>query len=540
MAFDVLIAGAGPAGLSAAIALKKTDPSLSVCLIEKSSEIGGHIVSGALMDPRAVKELLPDHSLEELGLTTPVRTEKLFFLTHKKKFSIPFVSLLLPSKNNHGNFALSLSEFCKKLAAIAEELGVEIYPGFAGSKLATEDNKVIGIITGDMGLNREGEEKADFMPGMLLRARQTILAEGVRGSLTHHARCLFNLSAESDPQTYGLGIKEVWEIPAEKHRPGFIQHSFGWPLDNKTYGGGFLYHYGKNLVSYGFVVALDYENPWLSPFEEMQRLKKHPAFAKHFEGGRRIGYGARALSEGGWQALPKLSFPGGILIGDSAGFLNVPRLKGIHTAMKSGMLGAEAILEAFKNNEAEASSFEKRFKDSWLGKELYKARNIRPAFARLGTILAAPYVFLDETIFRGKLPWTLRHHRSDSQSLRNADEMPEIDYPKPDNQLTFDRPSSVFLANITHDDNQPDHLKIGTTATWEEMNWDRFKAPETRFCPAGVYETEPSPTKFGRHILKVSPQNCLHCKSCVIKDTRQELEWVPPEGGSGPNYGPGM
>ncbi|QCE35780.1 electron transfer flavoprotein-ubiquinone oxidoreductase [Acetobacteraceae bacterium] len=540
MTFDVLIAGAGPAGLSAAIALKKADSSLSVCLIEKSAEIGGHIVSGALIDPKAIKELLPEYSFEDLGLTTPVSEEKLFFLTEKQKIAIPFVPFLLPSKNNHGNYALSLSEFCKKLAEIAEELGVEIYPGFAGAKLAFENQKLVGIITGDMGRDRHDAPKSDFMPGMLLRAKQTILAEGARGSLTTHAKRHFNLCRDSDPETYGLGIKEVWEIPAENHRPGFIQHSFGWPLDGKTYGGGFLYHFGKNLVSYGFVIALDYKNPWLSPFEEMQRLKTHPAFSEHFKGGRRIAYGARALTEGGWQSLPKLSFPGGILVGDCAGFLNVPRLKGIHTAMKSGMLGAEAILEALKNNADQATTFEEKFKNSWLAKELYQARNIRPAFAKLGTFLASPYVFLDETLFRGQLPWTLHHREEDSDSFHNADEMPEIIYPRPDNKLTFDRPSSVYLANISHDDNQPNHLLIGSTQTWEERNWDQFKGPETRFCPAGVYGAEPNPDKPGYHILQISPQNCLHCKTCVIKDVRQELEWIPPEGGSGPNYGNGM
>lgn len=539
MLFDVLIVGAGPAGLSAAIRLKQLKPQASVCVLEKGSEVGAHIVSGAVIEPRSLDELLPDWRDLDAPLQTQVSSEKFLFLTEARAFDLPFFERLMPALSNHGNYVVSLGSFCRFLAGQAEALGVEIYPGFAAATPLIEGDRLCGVIVGDMGVGRDGQPGPQYAPGMILRARQTILAEGARGSITKAIMARYHLRENVDPQTYGLGIKEVWEVPHEQHRPGFVQHSFGWPLDDQTYGGAFLYHFGENLVSFGFVVGLDYRNPYLSPFQEMQRVKTHPAFAAHFKNGRRLIYGARALSEGGFQSIPRLSFPGGMLTGDTAGFLNVPKIKGTHTAMKSGMLAAEEAASVLDAPEgcAATSDLNARLEKSWLADELYKARNFRPAFARWGTRLGAIYAGLDTLLFRGRAPWTLHHRHPDNISLQPAATSKSIPYPKPDGSLTFDLTSSVYLSSTNHEEDQPVHLKLRDEALWKAVNRDFYDCPETRYCPAGVYETIEVPE--GR-ALQINAQNCVHCKSCDIKDPEQNIDWCPPEGGGGPNYPAGI
>ncbi len=535
MEFDVVIVGAGPAGLSAAIRLKQLAPDAGVCVVEKGGEVGAHILSGAVIETRALSELLPDWKDAGAPLLTPAGEDRFLFLTETRAFKLPTP----PQMHNAGNYVVSLSDVCRWLGTQAEGLGVEIYPGFAAAEVLIEGDRVVGVATGDMGITKEGEHGPNYQPGMELRASYTLFAEGCRGSLTKKVATRFNLRDGRDPQTYALGIKELWEIPAAQHQPGLIEHSVGWPLDRNTYGGSWLYHWGDNLVSYGFVVGLDYHNPWLSPFDEMQRFKTHPAMRKHFEGGRRISYGARALSEGGLQSIPKLTFPGGALIGDTAGFLNVPKIKGTHAAMKSGMLAAEAVAEALEHNRpAEPESYESRFRESWLFEELRGARNIRPSFAKFGLYGGIAYSALDTVLLRGRAPWTMHHAHADHEGLRPAKEAPRIAYPKPDGKLTFDRLSSVFISNTNHEENQPPHLQLRDPGRWQGVNWEQFASPESRYCPAGVYEAVG--VEQGEPRLQINAQNCVHCKTCDIKDPTQNIDWETPEGSGGPNYPGGM
>jgi electron-transferring-flavoprotein dehydrogenase len=535
MEFDVVIVGAGPAGLAAAIRLKQLAPETTVCVVEKGGEVGAHILSGAVIEPRALDELLPDWKERGAPLTTPAGEDRFVFLTKKRAIKLPTP----PQMHNHGNYIVSLGNVVRWLGQQAEEMGVEIYPGFAAAELLEEDGRIVGVATGDMGVEKDGEHGSNYQPGMELRATYTLFGEGCRGSLTKTLAERFNLRDGRDPPTYALGIKELWEVPAEIHRPGLIEHTVGWPLDPGTYGGSWLYHWGDRMVSYGFVVGLDYKNPWLSPFDEMQRFKTHPAMRKHFEGGRRISYGARALSEGGLQSMPKLTFPGGALIGDTAGFLNVPKIKGTHTAMKSGMLAAEAVAEALAGNRPpEPETFTSKLKASWVWDELSAARNIRPAFAKFGLFKGIAYSALDTFVFKGRAPWTFHHPHADNETLVNANKAQPIAYPKPDGKLTFDKLSSVFISNTNHAENQPVHLRLRDPAKWRGVNWDEYRSPESRYCPAGVYEAVD--VEQGEPRLQINAQNCVHCKTCDIKDPTQNIDWCVPEGAGGPNYPGGM
>ena len=535
MEFDVVVVGAGPAGLSAAIRLKQLAPDAAVCVVEKGGEVGAHILSGAVIETRALDELLPDWKAQGAPLLTPAGEDKFLFLTAKSAIRLPTP----PSMHNAGNYIVSLGDVVRWLGQQAEALGIEVYPGFAAAEVLVEDGRVLGVATGDMGINKLGEPGANHQPGMELRAAYTLFAEGCRGSLTKQVMDRFGLREGKSPQTYALGIKELWEIPAENHQPGLIEHTTGWPLDSRTYGGSWLYHFGKNLVSYGFVVGLDYHNPWLSPFDEMQRFKTHPSMRKHFEGGRRISYGARALREGGYQSIPKLTFPGGALVGDAAGFLNVPKIKGTHAAMKSGMLAAEAVAEALAGNKPdEPTGFEDKFRASWLHEELRSARNIRPAFARFGLYGGIAYSAVDTFVFRGKAPWTFKHAHADHEGLAKAATASKIAYPKPDGVLTFDRLSSVFISNTNHEEDQPVHLRLKEPGRWRGVNWDTYASPESRYCPAGVYEAVD--VEQGTPRLQINAQNCVHCKTCDIKDPTQNIDWQVPEGAGGPNYPSGM
>ena len=535
MAFDVLIVGAGPAGLSAAIRLKQLMPDATVCVVEKGGEVGAHILSGAVIEPRALGELIPDWKAQGAPLEQTVTEDRFMFLTQTRAIRLPTP----PQMHNDGNYVVSLGNVVRWLGTQAEALGVEIYPGFAAAEVLVEDNQVRGVATGDMGITKSGVHGDAYQAGMELRADYTLFAEGCRGSLTKQVQNLFNLREGRDPQTYALGIKELWEVPAAQHTPGLVEHTVGWPLDRNTYGGSWLYHFGENLVSYGFVTGLDYANPWLSPFDEMQRFKTHPAMRRHFEGGRRISYGARALSEGGIQSIPKLTFPGGALIGDTAGFLNVPKIKGTHAAMKSGMLAAEAVADALAHGRpAEPATYTARFEASWLYPELHGARNIRPAFAKFGLFGGIAYSALDTFVLRGRAPWTMHHAHADHEGLKRAKDAPRIVYPKPDGVLTFDRLSSVFISNTNHAEDQPPHLVLKDPTRWTGVNWEQFASPESRYCPAGVYEAVG--VEQGEPRLQINAQNCVHCKTCDIKDPTQNINWQVPEGGGGPAYPGGM
>jgi electron-transferring-flavoprotein dehydrogenase len=539
MEFDVVVVGAGPAGLAAAIRLKQISADISVVVVEKGSEVGAHILSGVVLDPSALDRLLPEWRGDPgKPLTTEVSEDRFYWLTEKGGLQFPLI-FAPPLMSNHGCFIGSLGLVCKYLAAKAEALGVEIYPGFAATEiLFNQDGTVAGIATGDMGIAKNGTHKDGFTRGMELRAKYTLFAEGARGSLTKSLLKRFDLAKGRDVAKFGIGLKEIWQVAPEKHVPGLTQHSFGWPLGNSLGGGSFIYHYDDNLVSVGFVVPLGYDNPYLSPFEEFQRFKTHPLVRGTFEGGKRIAYGARAITHGGFQSVPKLVFPGGALIGCAAGFVNVPRIKGTHNAMTSGMLAAEACAEALKAGRAhdELSRYEAAWRASPIGKDLWKVRNVKPLLTRFGTVVGVGLGGLDmwtNTLFGFSLFGTLRHGKPDYASLKPASECSPIAYPRPDGRLTFDRLSSVFLSNTNHEEDQPVHLHVTDAALQKSSEHDVYAGPSARYCPAGVYEwvEEAGTPKF-----VINAQNCVHCKTCDIKDPNQNITWVPPEGGGGPNY----
>ena len=541
MEYDVVVVGAGPSGLAAAIRLKQRaaeqNREISVCILEKASEVGAHILSGAVLEPRALDELFPNWQEMDAPLNTPVTDEKFMFLTESNGFSLPTM-LLPPTLHNDGNYIISLANLCRWLGEQAETLGIEIYPGFAAAEvLYTEDGAVKGVATGDLGITKEGEQGPNYQPGMELHAKYTFFAEGCRGSLGKHLMSKFNLRADCEDQTYGIGIKELWEVEPDKHQQGLILHTAGWPMNNNTYGGSFLYHLENNQVAVGFVVGLDYTNPHLSPYEEFQRFKTHPNIRNTFEGGRRIAYGARALNEGGIQSLPKLIFPGGVLVGCEAGTLNTPKINGSHTAMKSGILAADAAFEALADEAAggdELTGYANAFKNSWVYEELYKARNFRPAF-KWGLIGGTLYNGFDQKLLGGRAPWTLKHGHSDHAVLDKATDAQPIEYPKPDGILTFDRLTNVSFSATNHEEDQPAHLTLKDTSIPIHTNLALYDAPEQRYCPAGVYEIiredDGSDPK-----LQINAQHCVPCKTCDIKDPTQNIVWVTPEGGGGPNY----
>jgi electron-transferring-flavoprotein dehydrogenase len=538
MEFDVVIVGAGPAGLAAALRLKQRSPDISVVVVEKGSEVGAHILSGAVIDPIALDRLLPEWRSDD---TSPVKTkvtdDRFYWLLASGSIRLPNF-MMPPLMSNHGNYIVSLGNVCRWLATQAEAAGVDIYPGFAAVEvLYGADGAVAGVATGDMGIGKDGKPTDNFTRGMELRAKYTLFAEGARGSLTKALLKRFNLDGERDPQKFGIGLKELWQVAPDKHRPGLVQHSFGWPLDNRTGGGSFLYHFDENLVSVGFVVHLNYENPYISPFEEFQRFKTHPLVRGTFEGGKRLSYGARAITEGGYQSVPKLTFPGGALIGCAAGFVNVPRIKGSHNAMLSGMLAAEHVADALAQGRGndEISSYNAKWQEMEIGADLWKVRNAKPLWSRFGTYLGILLGGFDMwcNTLGFSLFGTLRHGKSDAKTLKPASEFSPIAYPKPDGKLTFDRLSSVFLSNTNHEENQPSHLKVADMALQKSSEHDVFAGPSARYCPAAVYEWV---EEGGNPRFVINAQNCVHCKTCDIKDPNQNITWVPPEGGGGPNY----
>ena len=532
MQYDLVVVGAGPAGLAAAIRAKQLAADVSVCVLEKGSEVGAHILSGAVMDPRALAELFPDWKEKGAPLNAPVSRDRFLFLSETSFIETP--QWLLPGCfRNHGNYVVSLGNVCRWLAQQAEALGVEIFPGFAAAEVLYQEDKVVGVATGDLGINRKGERTDAFQPGMELHGKYTLFAEGCRGHLGKQLEARYRLRDGADPQVYGIGLKELWEVQPERHEAGLVVHTAGWPLASDTYGGSFLYHMENRQVAVGFVVGLGYANPYLSPYEEFQRFKTHPAIRGFFAGGKRVSYGARAITAGGLQSLPKLVFPGGALVGDDAGFLNASRIKGSHGAIKSGMLAAEAACGAVKAGRANdlLQAYPQAFEQSWLHEELHRARNFKPWMSK-GLYTGTLMVGVDQVLLRGKAPWTLRHRHADHETLQRKSEAVPIAYPKPDGVLTFDRLSSVFISNTNHNEDQPVHLRLKDPSL-AVRNLVEYAGPEQRYCPAGVYEFVDMDTTPR---LQINAQNCVHCKTCDIKDPRQNIVWVAPEGGGGPNY----
>ena len=532
MEYDVVIVGGGPSGLATAIKLKQLNSEANICVLEKAAEIGAHILSGNVFETRALDELIPNWKELNSPIKTKVTKEKFLFLSKTKSLSWP--TWLLPKvQQNHKNYIISLANLCRWLAEQAESLGVEIFPGFPASEIIyNDDGSVKGVATQDMGIDKEGNKKESYESGIELHAKVTVFAEGCRGHLGKELIKKYELDKGKDPQQYGIGFKEIWEVKESNHEEGMVMHTAGWPLDSKTYGGSFMYHAENKQIFLGYVIGLDYQNPYLSPFEEFQRFKTHPAIKKIIEGGKRISYGARALIEGGLQSLPKMYMPGALLVGCDAGTLNMPKIKGSHTAMKSGIIAAETINEYFKENK-DLSIYEEKFKKSWAYEELYAARNVKPSFS-WGLILGIIFTGIDQILFRGKLPFTLKHKHADHECLKPASTMQKIEYPKPDNIITFDKTSSVYLTGTNHTDNQPVHLKLKDKDLPIKYTLEKYDEPAQRYCPAGVYEVQ-----FESNIPKfvINAQNCIHCKTCDIKEPSQNITWVTPEGSGGPRYG---
>ena len=540
MEYDVVVVGAGPAGLAAAIRLKQVDPELTVAVLEKGAEVGAHILSGAVIDPKALNELIPDWKAQGAPLETPVTEDKFLVLGPQGNIGAPMWAMPGMMKN-HGNYIASLGNVCRWLAQQAEALGVEIYPGMAASQPVFEGDRLVGVVAGEFGLGKDGKPGPSYEPGVVLKGKYVFIGEGVRGSLAKVLKAKYGLAKDSEPEKYGIGLKELWQVPDEAFKPGLVVHTLGWPLDNTTGGGSFMYHFGDHYVAIGFVVHLNYKNPWLSPFDEFQRFKHHPDVARHLAGGKRIAYGARAISEGGLQSIPKLYFPGGVLLGDSAGFLNVPRIKGSHNAMKSGMMAAEAAAAAIKAGRAgdELTEYAEAFDRSWVKKELHSVRNFKPLWSKFGTLPGGGFGVADlhcTSLFGGfSIFGTMKHGKSDAESTGLAKDYKPIVYPKPDGVLSFDKLSSVFLSNTNHDENQPAHLHLRDASVPIDVNLPNYGEPARLYCPAGVYEVLYDDNGQNPR-FQINFQNCVHCKTCDIKDPSQNIDWTTPQGGDGPNY----